>query len=177
MISPPPIAAASPFWHLIPTTHRYLPIPILIGHGWCMALTFGDGLRPLFRPLRPDLRSFPFRCGWRGAERYSAKYDLSSHPARPRSLGRGWSPSGVGQGDAIERLTELLLRLPGGGRPPAEARQIAIDLIDVLPPRKGTSRLADATDLGPLKIKGKKAFWVSCFVLTAVAFMIMFANG
>ena len=149
----------------------------LIGHGWYRALTLSDGLRPLFRPLRPDLDPFLFAVV--GEERNGIP--LSTISALTQLGLDPWEEAGhlagLAKADAIERLTETLLRLPGAARPPAEARRIAIDLIDVLPPRKGIATLADATDRGPLKIAGNKAFWVSCFVLTAVAFMVMFANG
>lgn len=149
----------------------------LIGYGWYRTLTLGNGLRPLFRPLRPDLD--PFLFAMVGEERNGIPLSMISALTQ---LGLDpWEEAGhlagLAKGDAIERLTELLLRLPGGGRPPAEARRIASGLIDVLRPSNGVFGLAKPQGPGPLKIAGNKAFWVSCFVLTAVAFLVMFANG
>jgi len=150
----------------------------LIGYGWYRTLTLGNGLRPLFRPLRPDLD--PFLFAMVGEERNGIP--LSTISALTQLGLDPWEEAGhlagLAKGKAIERLTELLLRLPDGGRPPAEeVRQIAIGLIDVLRPSNGVLGFAKPQEPAPLKIVGNKAFWVSCFVLTAVAFFVMFANG
>jgi len=144
-------------------------------------LTFGDGLRPLFRPLRPDLDPFLFAVV--GEERNGMP--LSTISALTQLDVDPWEEAGhlagLVKGEAIERLTELLLRLPGGDRSPAEARRIASGLIEALPPRTGVFRFAEPEDHGrpgtAKKIAGNKAFWVGCLVLTAVAFFVMFANG
>jgi len=143
-------------------------------------MTFGDGLRPLFRPLRPDLDPFLFAVV--GEERNGMP--LSTISALTQLDVDPWEEAahlaGLVKGEAVERLTELLLRLPGGDRTPADARRIASGLIEALPPRTGVFRLAEPQDHKPVtakKIVGNQAFWVGCLVLTAVAFFVMFANG
>ena len=84
---------------------------------------------------------------------------------------------GLSTGDAVEQLTQLILSLPGQCRAPAEAQQIAVALIDVLPRHKRASGPADAREVGLFEHARGKAFWVICFVLTAVAFAIMIASG
>jgi hypothetical protein len=157
----------------IPIIHQFLLLH-QIGHGWCNGLTFGHGSR--FAPLRPDLDPFLFAVI--GEERDGIP--LSTISALTQLGLDPWEEagrlSGLAKRDAIERLTELILELPGR-RLPAEAQEIAARLIDVLPRRNVAAGLAETRHVGPLKIVGDKAFWTICFVLAVAAFLIMIANG
>src|SRR3954470_17816263 len=91
-------------------------------------------LRPLFAPLRPDLDPFLFAVvgGGRNGIPLSMISALTQLGLDP------WDEAGRLAGlvkqDAVERLTGLLLRLPGPNRPlEVEAQQIAVVLIDLLP--------------------------------------------
>ena len=162
------------FWSRTSIAHRHLPIH-RIGHGWSDELTFGHGSR--FAPLRPDLDPFLFAVI--GDERNGIP--LSTISALTQLGLDPWEEagrlSGLAKRDAIERLTELILELPGGRRPQAEAQQIAVRLVDVLPRRNIAAGLAETRHVGPLKIGGDKAFWGMCFILAVVAFAITIANG
>jgi hypothetical protein len=138
-------------------------------------LTFGHGSR--FAPLRPDLD--PFLFALIGEERNGNS--LSTISALTQLGLDPWEEagrlSGLAKRDAIERLTDLILKLSDGRRPPAEAQQIAVRLVDVLPRRNVAAGLAETRHIRPLKIVGDKTCWVICFVVAAVAFAIMIANG
>ncbi len=134
-------------------------------------------LRPLFTPLRPELDPFLFAVV--GAERDGIP--LSTISALTQLGLDPWEEAGrlagLANRDAVNRLTELILRLPGACRPLSEAREIAVALIDVLPPADRVSETAETRRAGALKIAGGKTFWVICFFLTVAAFLIMIANG
>jgi len=138
-------------------------------------LTFGHGSR--FAPLRPDLD--PFLFALIGEERNGVP--LSTISALTQLGLDPWEEagrlSGLAKRDAIERLTDLILKLPGGCPPPVEAQQIAVRLVDVLPRRNVAAGLAETRHIMPLKIAGDKTFWAICFVLAAAAFAIMITNG
>jgi hypothetical protein len=79
--------------------------------------------------------------------------------------------------DAVEQLTGLLLRLPGPSRPLAEeVRQIAVALIDVLPPANGIAEPARTRGTGLATTSRDRAFWVICCVLASTAVVIMLAS-
>jgi choline-glycine betaine transporter len=79
--------------------------------------------------------------------------------------------------DAVEQLIGLLQRLPGPSRPLAEeVRQIAVALIDVLPPAKGIAEPTGTRGTEPATTSRDRAFWVICCVLVAVAVLIMITN-
>jgi hypothetical protein len=138
-------------------------------------LTFGHGSR--FAPLRPDLD--PFLFALIGDERNGIP--LSTISALTQLGLDPWEEagrlSGLAKRDAIERLADLILKLPGGRHPPAEAQQIAVRLVDVLPRRNVAAGLAKTRHIMPLKIAGDKTFWAICFVLAGAAFAIMITNG
>jgi hypothetical protein len=135
-------------------------------------------LRPFFAPLRPELDPFLFAVV--GEERNGIP--LSTISALTQLGLDPWEEAGrlasLANRDAVERLTELILRLPGARRPLSEAREIAVALIDVLPPPNGVSRTAEMQRPGARNmVGGTKSFWVICFFVIAAAFLIMMANG
>ena len=157
------------------TIDQYL-LRYLIGYGWCRKLSAAMALRPLFAPLRPDLDSFLFAVV--GGERNGIP--LSTISALTQLDLDPWDEAGrlagLGKRDAVEQLTGLLLRLPGPSRPLAEeVRQIAVALIDVLPPASGIAAPAGTRDTGPATSRDR-AFWVICCVLVATAVLIMITN-
>ena len=134
-------------------------------------------LRPFFAPLRPELDPFLFAVV--GEERNGIP--LSTISALTQLGLDPWEEAGrlasLANRDAVERLTELIMRLPGARRPLSEAREIAVALIDVLPPRNAASGSAEKRRPGIPNIARGNAFWVICFFVTAVAFLIMIVNG
>jgi hypothetical protein len=133
-------------------------------------------LRPLFAPLRPDLDPFLFAVVGGGQN----GIPLSTISALTQLGFDPWDEAGrlagLAKGDAVEQLTGLLLRLPGASRPLAEeVRQIAVALIDVLPPATGIAKPAGTRDTGPAT-PHDRAFWVICCVLVATAVLIMLTN-
>ena len=135
------------------------------------------GLRPLFTPLRPDLDPFLFAVvgGGRDGIPLSTISALTQLDLDPWvEAGR---LAGLAKGDAVEQLTELLLRLPGPSRPLAEdARQIAVALVDVLPRGGGIIKPAATGNSGPATAAGDGAFWVICCVLAGAAVLIMMTS-
>ena len=84
----------------------------------------------LYAPLRPDLHNFLFAAV--GEERNGIPLSMISALAQ---LGLDpWDEAGrlssLAKQEAVERLTGLILRLPGMRRPSSEARQIAVGLIE-----------------------------------------------
>ena len=131
-------------------------------------------LRPLFAPLRPDLG--PFLFAMIGEERNGIP--LSTISALTQLGLDPWDEAGrlagLAKRDAVEQLTGLLLRLPGPNRPLAEeVRQIAVALIDVLPPAGGIVKPAGTRDAGLATTSRDKAFWVICCLLIGTAILIM----
>src|SRR3954447_10064342 len=131
-------------------------------------------LRPLFAPLRPDLD--PLLVAVVGGGRNGIP--LSTISALTQLGLDPWDEAGrlagLAKRDAVEQLTELLLRLPGPSRPLAEeVRQIAIALIDSLPTAKGIAGPAGMRNIGLTTTSRDRAFWVICCVLVAIAVLIM----
>jgi hypothetical protein len=128
-----------------------------------------------YAPLRPDLHHFLFAAV--GEERNGIPLSMISALAQ---LGLDpWEEAGrlssLAKQEAVERLTALILRLPGLRRPSSEARQIAVGLIDVLPTHNGAAKPAEAEVRGrkvPTIAPGK-GFWVICLALAAAAFLVM----
>ncbi len=138
--------------------------------------TLAMALRPLFAPLRPDLDPFLFAVV--GEEQNGIP--LSTISALTQLDLDPWDEAGrlagLARRDAVEQLTGLLLRLPGPSRPLAEeVRQIAVALIDVLPPASGIAAPAGTRDTGSATSRDR-AFWVICCVLVATAVLIMLMN-
>jgi hypothetical protein len=134
-------------------------------------------LRPLFAPLRPDLDSFLFAMIGEGRNgiplsTISALTQLDLDPWE--EAGR---LAGLAKRDAVEQLTGLLLRVPGPSRPLAEeVRQIAVALIDVLPPASRIAEPAGTRGTGPATTSRDRAFWIICCVLIATAVLLMLTN-
>src|SRR6266481_3877545 len=94
-------------------------------------------LRRLYAPFRPDLNKFLFAAV--GEERNGIPLSMMSALAQLDL--DPWEEAGrlstLAKQEAIERLTGLILRLPGMRRPSSEAQQIAAELVDALPMHKG----------------------------------------
>jgi hypothetical protein len=131
----------------------------------------------LYAPLRPDLHNFLFAAV--GEERNGIPLSMISALAQ---LGLDpWEEAGrlssLAKQEAVERLTALILRLPGLRRPSSEARQIAVGLIDVLPTHNDAAK--PEKDLHRRKvptIAPGKGFWVICLALAAAAFLVMLTH-
>ena len=93
-----------------------------------------------YAPLRPDLHNFLFAAV--GEERNGIPLSMMSALAQLDL--DPWEEAGrlasLATQEAVERLTALILRLPGLRRPSSEARQIAVGLIDVLPTHNGGAK-------------------------------------
>src|SRR5690349_2921226 len=105
-----------------------------IDHGWFREFAVAMALRPLFRPLRPDLDPFLFAV----VREERDGIPLSTISALTQLGLDPWDEAGRLAGltkrDAVEQLTGLLLRLPGPSCPVAEeVRRTAVALIDLLP--------------------------------------------
>jgi hypothetical protein len=128
---------------------------------------------PLFAPLRPDLDPFLFAVIGEGRN----GNPLSTISALTQLHLDPWDEAGrladLAKGDAVDRLTGLLLRLPDPHRSPAEARQIAVVLINLLPRTSWIAKPADTRDTGLATTSRDRAFWVICCVLVILAFLIM----
>jgi hypothetical protein len=131
-------------------------------------------LRRLYAPFRPDLNNFLFAAV--GEERNGIPLSMMSALAQLEL--DPWEEAGrlsaLAKQEAIERLTGLILRLPGFRRPSSEAQQIAAELVDALPkhsddggPAKNPRRPA------PRNIASGKAFWLLCLAVAAIAFFLM----
>jgi hypothetical protein len=129
----------------------------------------------LYAPLRPDLHNFLFAAV--GEEKNGIPLSMISALAQLDL--DPWEEAGrlatLAKQEAVERLTALILRLPGLRRPSSEARQIAVGLIDVLPTHNGGAAPAEqeARRRKPQKIAPGKAFWLICLALAAAAFLAM----
>src|SRR5215210_342477 len=137
----------------------------MAGVGQTLAMAF----RPLFAPLRPDLDPFLFAVVGEGRN----GIPLSTISALTQLDLDPWDEAGrlagLAKGDAVEQLTGLLLRLPDPRRPLAEeVRQIAVALIDLLPPASWIGKPAGTRGSGPVTTSRDRAFWVICCVLVAV---------
>jgi hypothetical protein len=135
-------------------------------------------LNRLYGPFRPDLNNFLFAAV--GEERNGIPLSMISALAQldldPWDEARRLST--LAKHEAVERLTELILRLPELRRPSSEARQIAVGLVDVLPSHNGTAEPAEAVRRGrPQSIMPGKAFWSICLALAAAAFLVMMIYG
>ncbi len=144
-------------------------------------------LRPLYRPLRPDLDRFLHAAV--GEERDGMPLTMISAFVR---LGLDpWDEAGrlssLAKREAGEQLAQTILRLTGTGWPFPEARRIANGLIELLPTRAqareaaGGSR-ANRRAIVPGKIAlGKiapgKTFWLACLLIVAAALVSMVASG
>ena len=134
-------------------------------------------LRRLYAPFRPDLNKFLFAAV--GEERNGIPLSMMSALAQLDL--DPWEEAGrlstLAKQEAIERLTGLILRLPGMRRPSSEAQQIAAELVDALPMHKGEASPAqEVRRAAPRNIASGKAFWLVCLAVAAIAFILMLSQ-
>jgi len=134
-------------------------------------------LRPLYAPLRPDLDPFLFAV----VREERNGIPLSTISALTQLGLDPWDEAGrlagLSKRDAVERLTGLLLRLPGPSRPLGEeAQQIAVLLIDLLPRASWVGNPAEMRETGSATTSRDRAFWVICCILVVTAVVIMLTN-
>jgi hypothetical protein len=134
-------------------------------------------LQRLYGPFRPDLNNFLFAAV--GEERNGIPLSMISALAQldldPWDEARRLST--LAKHEAVERLTELILRLPGLRRPSSEARQIAVGLVDVLPHNGAAEPAEEARRGRPQSIMPGKSFWLICLALAAAAFLLLMIYG
>ena len=130
-------------------------------------------LRRLYAPFRPDLNNFLFAAV--GEERNGIPLSMMSALAQLDL--DPWEEAGrlsaLAKQEAIERLTGLILRLPGFRRPSSEAQQIAAELVDALPKHNGDGGPATKLRPSPRNIASGKTFWLLCLAVAAIAFFLM----
>jgi hypothetical protein len=138
-------------------------------------------LRRPFRPLRPDLDEFLFATV--GGETDGIPLSVISALTRlgldPREeAGR---LSSLSTGEAGEQLARLIAELPGLFRPLGEAREIATDLVKLLPACEASRASAPQVQIGPRyripTLPKPSQLWVICFVLGAAALVSAIAHG
>jgi hypothetical protein len=132
-------------------------------------------LRPLYRPLRPDLDDFLFAPV--GEERDGIPLSVISALTR---LGLDpWDEatrlSSLERREAVDQLSSMIARLPGTLRS-SEAPEIAVGLVELLP-TSSTCEPAELRRSGRRKSAPLTTFWLICFLLVAAALVIMAANG
>ena len=134
-------------------------------------------LRRLYAPCRPDLNQFLFAAV--GEERNGIPLSMMSALAQLDL--DPWEEAGrlstLAKQEAIERLTGLILRLPGLRRASSEARQIAAELVDALPVHKvEAGPTQEVRRAAPRNIASGKAFWLVCLAVAAIAFFLMLTH-
>lgn len=134
-------------------------------------------LRPLFRPLRPDLDGFLFAPV--GEERDGIPLSVISALTR---LGLDpWDEatrlSSLTRREAVDQLSPMIGRLPGTRWSSSQAREIAAGLIELLPTGSSTRGSMEVRPYGRRKVPLSTAFWLICVLLLATALVSMAANG
>src|SRR5437763_15098380 len=134
-------------------------------------------LRRLYAPFRPDLNNFLFAAV--GEERNGIPLSMMSALAQLDL--DPWEEAGrlstLAKQEAIERLTGLILRLPGMRRPSSEAQQIAAEVVDALPMHKGEARPAqEVRRAAPRRIAAGKAFCLLCLAVAVIACFLMLSQ-
>ena len=132
-------------------------------------------LRPLYRPLCPDLDDFLFAPV--GEERDGIPLSVISALTR---LGIDpWDEatrlSSLERREAVDQLVLTIVRLPGMSR--SEALDIALDLVELLPTSSSTRGPAEVRRSGRRKSAPSRAFWLICLLLVAAALVSLVANG
>jgi len=134
-------------------------------------------LRRFYAPFHPDLDNFLFAAV--GEERNGIPLSMIS--ALTQLDLDPWDEAGrlssMAKQEAVERLTGLILRLPGLHRPSSEAQQIAAGLIDTLPTHGIVRCPTEEGRRAPKNIASGKTFWVICLALAAAAFLLMMTQG
>src|SRR5258708_35815170 len=134
-------------------------------------------LRRLYAPFRPDLNKFLFAAV--GEERNGIPLSMMSALAQldPDPWEEAGRLSTLAKQEAIERLTGLILRLPGMRRPSSEAQQIAAELVDALPMHKGEASPAqEVRRAAPRNIASGKAFWLLWLAVAAIAMFLLLSQ-
>lgn len=135
-------------------------------------------LRPLYRPLRPDLDHFLFAPV--GEERDGISLSVISALTR---LGLDpWDEatrlSSLPKRQAVDQLSPMIGRLSGTRWSSSEAREIALGLIELLPTKSSTRGSMEVRRCGHRKVPPSTAFWLLiCFLLLATALISMAAYG
>jgi hypothetical protein len=134
-------------------------------------------LRPLYRPLRPDLDNFLFAPI--GEERDGIYLSVVSALTR---LGLDpWDEAtrlaSLARREAVDQLSPMIARLPDTRWSSSQAREIAIGLVALLPTSSSTREPAELRRYGRRKIAPSATFWLICFLLVAAALVSMAANG
>jgi hypothetical protein len=137
------------------------------------ATDLNNPLRPMFAPMRPELDRFLFAAV--GEERNDIPLSMISALTQ---LGLDpWDEAGrlcsLARRDAVDRLTELIIRLPGEPRPLAIARQIAAGLVDRLPAGNYPSGPPEEPHPVRQAIAPGTMFWAICFLLLLAAIISM----
>ena len=139
-------------------------------------------LRPLYRPLRPDLDRFLHATV--GDERDGVPLTMIS--ALVRLDLDPWDEAGrlssLARPEAGEQLARTISRVTGTRWPFPEARRIADGLIELLPSRAQRREAADGPRPKSLKIAAGniapgKAFWLVCLLVAGAALVSMLASG
>src|SRR5258708_4876469 len=134
-------------------------------------------LRPLYRPLRPDLDKFLHAAV--GEERDGVPLTVISGLVR---LGLDpWDEAGrlssLKKPEAGEQLAQTILRLTGPRGRCREARRIADGLIELLPTGARVREAAGGSRTKHPTIAPGKRFWLVCLLAVAAALASMIAAG
>lgn len=138
-------------------------------------------LRRSFRPLRPDLDKFLFAT----VEDEIDGIPLSVISVLARLGLDPWAEadrlSSLSTREAVEQLARLTAELPGMSRPLAEAREIADQLIGLLPQHDRNRTSTPQVQIRPRYRKFPHPrlfqFWVVCFVLVAAVLVSALVHG
>ena len=134
-------------------------------------------LRPLYRPLRPDLDRFLYATV--GEEQEGVSLTMIS--ALVRLDLDPWDEAGrlssLAKPEAGEQLAQTILRLTGTRWPFPEVRRIADGLIELLPTRAQMRAAGDGPRAKTSTIMPGKMFWLVCLLIAGAAFVSMLATG
>jgi hypothetical protein len=133
-------------------------------------------LRPLFRPLRPDLDRFLFSPV--GAEQNGIPLSMVSALTR---LGLDpWEEAGrlssLSKREAVEQLARLIAEIPGA-RSPGEVREIAGGLIEQLPKHDHDLPPPSARRHRWPATPRQSQLVIFCVVLAAAALVSIYLHG
>jgi hypothetical protein len=132
-------------------------------------------LRQSFRPLRPDLDRFLFAQVGNEVD----GVPLSVISALTRLGLDPWEEAGrlssFGNREATEQLARLIADLPSHTDHLRDTREIAADLISLLPERGSNATQSPQTEirlrLWPPSFPKLSQVWIACFVLTAAVLL------
>lgn len=145
-------------------------------------------MRTLYAPLHPDLDNFLFAAV--GEERDGIPLTVIS-----ALTGLGLDPwiegtrlSSLTKSEAVAQMVLIINRLPGERWPKPEMREIALDLVELLPPRGNIITAAGARLNAPVKgaalnkaalnnIAPSNKVWLVCLIFAAAGFAWMAMSG